>query len=59
VKEIRCPQCGKLLFKAENLGSVIEIQCPRCNTLVRWPAWEAEVSRPGKPGPSENKASSK
>lgn len=43
--DVRCPQCEKLLFRAEGMGSVIETRCPRCSVTVRWPSLGAVVVR--------------
>ena len=39
---IRCPRCGRLLFKsrkeiAEGKIIEIEIQCPKCGCKYTWP----------------------
>ena len=41
--EVRCPECDKLLFKVIWLGAIIEIVCPRCGTMVRWPTIAPEI----------------
>jgi phage FluMu protein Com len=40
--EVRCPKCSKLLGRSEGIGEV-EIQCPNCKHLVRYPARQAEI----------------
>lgn len=38
-KEIRCPNCGKLLMKGDfGHGTKVEVKCPRntCKTLCRY-----------------------
>jgi phage FluMu protein Com len=58
--EVRCPKCGKLLFRAESMASAIETKCDRCKTLVRWPSEQPEIigrERPsGTVGPEEVKS---
>lgn len=41
--EIRCPQCNKLLFKAEGFGTQIEGYCWRCKIHILWPSNVAQV----------------
>lgn len=41
--DVRCPQCGKLLFKAQGFGTQIEAHCPRCKINLLWPANVAEI----------------
>lgn len=33
LKEYRCPDCGKLLFKGDIHVAVIEIKCKRCKKI--------------------------
>jgi phage FluMu protein Com len=33
MKELRCPNCNKLLLKAVG-ECIIEIKCPRCNKII-------------------------
>lgn len=40
---IRCPNCNQLLFKASGFGATIEIKCPKCNSMVRWPSLAPEI----------------
>ena len=42
--EIRCPKCNTLLFKADGLGTKIEIHCKRCDILVQWPSLKPEIA---------------
>lgn len=41
--EVRCPTCHKLLLKINGLCCIIEVACPKCKLLVRWPVLAAEV----------------
>lgn len=41
-RDVRCPHCHKLLFRAEGHGALVSIQCPRCKLLLEWP----DVERP-------------
>jgi phage FluMu protein Com len=36
LKEVRCPECGSLLFRARGIGTEIEVKCRRaqCGRLV-------------------------
>ena len=38
--DVRCPNCQKLLFQVDRLGSVVKTKCPRCGAMVQWPALE-------------------
>lgn len=42
-KEVRCPSCKRLLFKIEGLGCIVEIICPKCKVMSRWPILAAEI----------------
>lgn len=46
-REVRCPECDKLLFKARLFGFsiafVVEIKCGRCGILIVWPVAVARV----------------
>lgn len=61
--DVRCPKCGRLLFKVNGLGTMIETRCPKCGAMVRWPSIEAVVVVPAAPnritikpvGPSRTK----
>jgi len=41
--DIRCPKCGKLLYRVAGLGCVIRVVCTRCKCVVQWPSLEAKV----------------
>jgi phage FluMu protein Com len=35
MREFRCPECDKLLFKFKHTGSLlVEIKCPRCKRIA-------------------------
>jgi len=40
--DVRCPKCNKLLCQSDGHGTV-EIKCPNCKHLVRFPARFAEI----------------
>lgn len=42
-KEVRCPSCKRLLFKIKGLGCIVEIICPKCKVMSRWPILAAEI----------------
>lgn len=54
--EVRCPQCGKLLFKADGFGSRIEAYCPRCKVQISWPSPRPEVVPADKPAGTQRAA---
>ncbi|OQB06759.1 MAG: Mu-like prophage protein Com [Parcubacteria group bacterium ADurb.Bin216] len=35
LKEMRCPECNKLLFKADSEGSAVEIKCKNCKNITK------------------------
>lgn len=41
--EVRCPQCGFLLFKGIPGSGVVEIKCKNCKHIVRWPSIKPEI----------------
>lgn len=47
MKEIRCPECDRVLFRARLLGFSIkfevEIKCRHCGIIIVWPVAVAEV----------------
>jgi LSD1 subclass zinc finger protein len=51
MKETRCGQCRKLLFKAapEAVRGPLDIKCPRCGTINSLRPVEPISERPGKP----------
>jgi phage FluMu protein Com len=34
LRDVRCPECGRLLFRAVGEGTVVEIKC-KCSRVVR------------------------
>lgn len=53
LKEFRCP-CGKLLFKGNLLGSVVEIKCKKCGRVQLFPH-NAQASYAGFNSSQDNK----
>ena len=47
MNEVRCPNCGRLLLKADGLGTKIEIKCPNCKLIVTWPSEKPEIANQG------------
>jgi len=35
LKEVRCPNCKKLLLKANVVGT-LEVKCPRCGQVIEY-----------------------
>ena len=35
MKDYRCPECGRLLFKSDAAAGTIQTVCPRCRWAVR------------------------
>ena len=54
--EVRCPDCARLLFKADIPLNIISVSittvCPRCRSNVRWPAVKQAESAPPTPNSS-------
>lgn len=50
-REVRCPECDKLLFKARLFGFsitfAVDIKCPRCGIIIVWPVAVAEAKEEG------------
>lgn len=40
---VHCPCCKRLLFYASGYGPPLEIKCPRCDVVVRWPSTQPEI----------------
>jgi len=55
-KEVRCPNCGRLLFKVREgqRSPELEIKCPNCKVFIVMSGATEPMS---KPGPSRNKTS--
>lgn len=47
MREVRCPECDKLLFKARiyefSIVFAVEIKCRGCGIIVVWPVAVEEV----------------
>lgn len=46
-QDVRCPKCGRLLFRAAGLGTLVETKCRSCKATVTWPGMRADMTDNG------------